>query len=202
MTSVTSELATLYLKAWKKHCEIYDLVWEYSPVSIMNINCVSSAVLIHGPKQPPQIDWTGNVATGMPSPFLLWNAPGDSSLSVEVINWIHFTVEEKWVLKQRNTNSIVFTSPNHANHHVWKFGRTFSYSQDNSNTKWKILDFDDGVRTRVYKVLTENTKTEEKEEKEKDKEKEKKEELTKIDAKKLIDVWKLDPIFVWQHTCV
>jgi len=222
ITNITDEYATLMLKAWKKHCEAYDLVWEYTPNSVVSCRVISSAFLFRTNDTFPQIEWGSNVSTSSPSFAQYWNLYWDSKPSVEMINWVHITVDEKWILKKKDTGDVVFTSPEyHPNHHIWKFGRTFS-KDPVKNTSWKIIDFNDCVRERIYNVLMKEQEHEYgKESSKKDVERdtqnegfhlafttlftnsERKQDKQKLpNARKLVDEWNLDTVAVWKHTCV
>jgi len=121
--------------------------------------------------------------------------------------------------KKKDTGDVVFTSPeHHPNHHIWKFGRTFS-KDPVKNTSWKIIDFNDCVRERIYNVLMKEQEHEYgKESSKKDVERdtqnegfhlafttlfERKQDKQKLpNARKLVDEWNLDTVVVWKHTCV
>jgi len=214
ITGLTDQYATLMLQAWKKHCEVYNLVWEYTPNSVNFCSIISSAFLFHSNNDKiPQIEWGAKVLTSSPSLAEYLNFLTDSKASLEVIHWVHIIVNETFLLKKKDTGAVVFTSPEHSNHHIWKFGRTFSKDPDHNST-WKIIDFNNCVRERMYNVLLKEQEHEQRKEYSKDVEDERDEEIFRTfdgrqlaidkfpNARKLIDEWNLDTVTVWKHTCV
>lgn len=145
-------LAGTLLTSWDEHCKREKLTWTISEPRIQNVIGMSEKFFCLAEAAKTNKAFLDALVLREPNssnfaPRFVAQMHSDTELFG--VYWIHFTVKERWILKDTTTGQQLFTSPeHHSNHHLWKLFTPIP------NIDWRVIDIDNQVRTRLAMLGT------------------------------------------------